>query len=273
MTRSTSPRYQISYVSPTLRDEPADVPGDIKRLVDAIEVSAMYLQGTIAARPAAAIAGRLYFATNELILYYDSGTAWTAIGPPVPAQQVPAGTVMQYAGGTAPTGYLLCDGASYLVATYTALHAAIGYAYGGSGANFNVPSLKGRVPVGRDAAQGQFDTLGEAGGENTHALTTAELASHNHTGGTGATSHYHGLGAPGTSRSQIGGWTDPTYRGSLAVGGPYGDGTDIYDLLRVSDENAHTHGFTTNASGSGAGHNNVQPYVVMNYIIRTGLLA
>jgi microcystin-dependent protein len=84
MTRLTSPRYGISYVDPVLRNEPADVPADMKRLVDAIEVSAMYLQGTIAARPAAAIAGRVYYATNENILYYDTGTAWNTIGPAAP---------------------------------------------------------------------------------------------------------------------------------------------------------------------------------------------
>lgn len=76
MTRIVSPRYQISYPSPTLRDEPADVPGDLKRLIDAIEISAMYGQGTFAARPPFGISGRYYWCTDHLTLYYDTGAAW-----------------------------------------------------------------------------------------------------------------------------------------------------------------------------------------------------
>jgi microcystin-dependent protein len=301
MTRSTSPRYQISYVSPTLRDEPADVPGDIKRLVDAIEVSAMYLQGPIASRPAAAIAGRIYFATNELILYYDDGAAWTTIGPPVPAQQVPAGTVMQYAGSAAPTGYLLCDGASYLVANYGALHAAIGYAYGGSGANFNVPNLKGRVPVGRDAAQGEFDVLGEAAGAKTHVLASGEMPVHAHS--VSDPTHAHSVYDPTHGHSA---WTDTQgqHGHTTASGSPFavdaqinaaGVGTSRHSVAGeeggTNQAGAHGHNVGIGGSGTGIGiygagtgigiqnagggaaHNNLQPYVVLNYIIRTGLLA
>lgn len=83
MARLTSTRFQISYVNPTTRDEPADVPADIKRLVDAFENSTpMYAQGTIATRPVAGVLGRFYFATNEGILYLDNGTSWVVWGPP-----------------------------------------------------------------------------------------------------------------------------------------------------------------------------------------------
>ena len=53
----------------------------------------------------------------------------------------PIGTVLSFAGQTAPHGYLLCDGASYKVADYPDLYAVIGNTYGGDTENFNVPSL------------------------------------------------------------------------------------------------------------------------------------
>lgn len=53
----------------------------------------------------------------------------------------PLGTVLSFAGSTAPNGYLLCDGKSYAVADYEDLYAVIGNTYGGDSTNFNVPNL------------------------------------------------------------------------------------------------------------------------------------
>jgi len=64
----------------------------------------------------------------------------------------PVGGVVDYAGSVAPTGWLLCNGASVATATYPDLFAAIGYTWGGSGASFNVPNLNGRATVGVGAA-------------------------------------------------------------------------------------------------------------------------
>jgi microcystin-dependent protein len=73
---------------------------------------------------------------------------------------VPPGTMIQFAGNTPPNGYLVCDGQSYAVASYPNLHAAIGYTYGGSGPNFNVPDCRGLVMVGA----GQHGTMTRANG-------------------------------------------------------------------------------------------------------------
>lgn len=59
-----------------------------------------------------------------------------------PGILVPSGVVFPFAGSVAPSGYLLCDGTSYNTTIYAALFSAIGYAYGGSGANFNVPDYR-----------------------------------------------------------------------------------------------------------------------------------
>ena len=58
--------------------------------------------------------------------------------------QLPAGAMIDFAGTSAPAGWLMCDGKSLPTATYPALFAAIGYSFGGSGANFNVPDYRGR---------------------------------------------------------------------------------------------------------------------------------
>lgn len=82
MTRVVSTRFLVSYPDPALRDEPADVPADIKRVVDGLELAAMYSTGTIGGRPAAGTVGRIYFATDTTQLWWDTGSTWILVGPP-----------------------------------------------------------------------------------------------------------------------------------------------------------------------------------------------
>lgn len=140
------------------------------------------------------------------------------------------GVISPYSGSSAPTGFLLCDGTAVSRTTYADLFAVTSTTYGvGDGSTtFNLPNLKGSVPVGRDSAQTEFDTLGETGGAKTHTLTEAEMPSHTHTA----------LG------QNVGGAT---------VGGVASNGTAS----------------TTGATGGDGAHNNLQPYIVLNYIIKT----
>jgi microcystin-dependent protein len=97
---------------------------------------------------------------------------------------VPAGTLLDFAGSSAPTGYLLCDGTSYSTTTYSDLFSAIGYAWGGSAGNFNVPDLRGRVTIGAGSGTGlTLRTLATYSGEENHVLASGEtpLISHTHT--------------------------------------------------------------------------------------------
>lgn len=71
----------------------------------------------------------------------------------------PLGTVLSFAGQTAPHGYLLCDGASYKVADYPHLYAVIGNTYGGDTENFNVPDYRETVLVG--VGENTTDTITE----------------------------------------------------------------------------------------------------------------
>lgn len=94
----------------------------------------------------------------------------------------PVGTVMPYVGGTAPTGWLLCDGASYSTTSYPKLSALCGTKFGSAGSGlFKVPDLRGRVIAGLDSSQTEFDTIGKTGGAKSVTLTVSNMPSHNHT--------------------------------------------------------------------------------------------
>lgn len=96
----------------------------------------------------------------------------TAIG----ASQTPVGGVLMYGGGSAPQGYLMCQGQAVSRTTYAALFAAIGTAHGaGDGSStFNLPNLVGKFPVGYAAGDTDFNALGKTGGAKRVTLTPDE---------------------------------------------------------------------------------------------------
>jgi microcystin-dependent protein len=168
----------------------------------------------------------------------DSGTDKKVQKSNLIKDTVPAGVVDMFAGSTAPSGYLLCDGSAVSRTTYSKLFTAIGTTYGaGDGSTtFNVPNLKGKVAVGLDSADTSFDALGETGGEKTHTLSVAEMPSHSHSK---------------TVIPKDTQWVAPSqgWNYSFTDGTTYTQNTD-------------------NTGGDGA-HNNLQPYIVLNYIIKT----
>jgi len=126
----------------------------------------------------------------------------------IPAQGFQPGDVKPSASVLAQSGWLLCDGLPYLRADYPALFAALGGAASTwglpDGTHFNVPNLKGKVIVGVDATQTEFDVLGDTGGSKTStAPHTHSLSAHTHTLGshTHTYSHTHTTDAPGVSHS------------------------------------------------------------------------
>lgn len=183
------------------------------------------------------------------------------------------GVTANFAGTTAPVGWLLCFGQAVSRTTYAALFAVISTTFGvGDGSTtFNLPDLRGRVVAGKDDMGGSSanrltspingDNLGEAGGSQSHALVETELAAHTHTGTTNSDgSHTHTLNnGSNIMRNDAGGGYS---------GGSFGATVTI----SVSSGGAHTHGFTTASTGSGTAHNNVQPTIIMNKIIYTGVV-
>lgn len=80
----------------------------------------------------------------------------------------------------APTGWALCDGQLLLAADYPQLYLQIGNTYGGSGATFAVPDLRGRVPIGMGQGSGSNYAQGDTGGAETVTLAATHLPSHTH---------------------------------------------------------------------------------------------
>lgn len=181
---------------------------------------------------------------------------------------LPTGAVIQVALAAAPTGFLLCQGQEVSRTTYAALFAKIGTTFGaGNGTTtFNVPDLRGRGAVGVDAGAGRLtanNTLGAVGGEEKHTLTVGELAAHFHnlnanTGAESAT-HYHTLSLLIQNGYQA------TSGGKTAYTGGGSEG------FTSTEQGSHVHNINANTDtrGSGEAHNNMPPYTVLNYAIKT----
>lgn len=182
----------------------------------------------------------------------------------------PIGIIMDYAGATAPTGWLLCYGQAVSRTTYADLFAVVGTAFGvGDGSTtFNVPDLRGRIIAGKDnmggtaatrltTGRGGVDgiTLGAVGGSETHTLTAAQMPAHTHTGTTASSgNHSHTIS-----------YAD---RGDGFGGSPSMSTVAGAETKTTSTAGAHTHTFTTDSAGTGGAHANVQPTMVLNKIIR-----
>jgi microcystin-dependent protein len=199
---------------------------------------------------------------------------------------------------TPPANWLICDGSSRDTTTYAKLFAAIGYTYGGSGANFNLPPLAGMFPLGANTTY----ALAGAGGEATHVLTVAELAAHPHpitdvahshtaqqnahAHGIATGGHSHGVNDPGHTHTYAtlgggvniqagsgGNMTNTANTGASGTGisiqavGNLGGNTDTQQP-GVSVNASGTGLSTTQNAGGDAAHNNLPPYLAINFIIR-----
>jgi microcystin-dependent protein len=189
---------------------------------------------------------------------------------------VPVGTIIPYAGSEAPAGWLFCDGQEVSRTEYAKLFAVIGTIYGaGDGSTtFNLPNLKGRVLVHRDNADTDFDTLGKIGGAKTHILTVDEIPSHSHSISDDG-SHNHTISSDGDHIHSIQCSTSTSYISSISHTGNGGARSALTKPAgahnhggATGNNGIHNHGGATGNTGSGQAHNNLQPYFVINYIIR-----
>jgi len=145
----------------------------------------------------------------------------------------PVGSITAYATTTPPTGWLLCNGQTISSTTYATLFSVIGYGYASTtGKDFQVPDLRGRNVIGFGSSTTTFDGMGEIGGQDTHVQTQSELVSHTHT-----TSGLSYGSAESTSGSKVGG----------------------------KPEGA---AYVASSTGSGAAFNVLDPFIVLQYIIK-----
>ena len=146
---------------------------------------------------------------------------------------LPIGSIIAFDSDTIPKGWLLCDGRAVSRTKYAELFKAIGTKHGsGDGSTtFNLPNPKGRTLVGKDSTDTDFNTLGKTGGEKTHTLTIDEMPSHKH--GFQANNDFHAQ-----------------------------SGTDAWIF-----KGGRNDGFILETGGSQP-HNNLQPYLVTNFIIK-----
>ena len=177
---------------------------------------------------------------------------------------IPSGSVMPFAGTSEPGGWCFCDGRWLVVASYPALFAAVGFTYGGDGSTyFAVPDLRGRVVAGKDnmgvngnanrlLSNVNGNALGAGGGAETHQLSANEMPSHQHLVFTNVRlTDIAGLNIAGNN---------------YAVR----ENDDAASSLNYRTKGSTTPASVglTSAAGSGLAHNNVQPTIVLNYIIK-----
>jgi len=172
------------------------------------------------------------------------------------AALIPAGMIMPTALASAPPGWLLCDGSAVSRTTYADLFAAIGTTFGaGNGSTtFNVPNLKGRMPVGIDTAQTEFDTRGETGGQKTVTLTAAQ---------SGSPAHAHSL--PGHTFNWGTGYPSNTVYAANAIATA---GSPPSNNL-TTRQNFFNQSNNSTAVGASQAHENMPPYMAMHYCIKT----
>lgn len=166
-----------------------------------------------------------------MYIQYEDGRFEEVYLPPT-GDTLPVGSVSAYAGETVPTNWLECNGQEVSRTEYAELFKAIGTTYGAgdSSTTFNLPDITERVIVGH-LGDGEF-SLGNIGGEKEHKLTVDEMPSHKH---------------------------NINYAGS---------GTGIQGAVPGGNNNLGPNGNFISNAGGGQAHNNMQPYIALNYIIK-----
>ena len=158
------------------------------------------------------------------------------------------GEIRMFAGSLnfLPSGWMLCNGASLQIAQYSVLFAVIGNYFGGNSVTFNLPDLRDRTPLGTGtSAFGDTYPIGEADGAATVALQISNLPMHAHT---------------------VMGSTDPATVWS-PTNGVLAAGTSGALPYRTTTANTTMNSATIGVAGGMAAHNNLQPYVALNFII------
>lgn len=159
------------------------------------------------------------------------------------------GEIRLFAGNFPPAGWLFCDGQLMPISENEALFALLGTAYGGDGQEtFALPDMRGRVPLhaGTNTADSVTYPLAAVGGSETVTLTTAQVPSHT-----------HGMRASTNAAS-------PAYTASTGVLAKTA-GANVYALVPTGVGPMKANSVLS--GGGGQPHDNIAPYLCVNYII------
>lgn len=184
---------------------------------------------------------------NTISPIVNINTIYDNNGNPMGGGIVPVGSILPYVGETAPSNYLICDGSTVSTDDYPLLSSVVPSGWiSGSGINFTLtlPDLRKRVIIGKVKNDSTYGTIGKIGGEETHTLTIEELAR-----------HYHKFIDDNSIEYPV--------IATMVSGG-------THEMAQISDSTTHRtyKNMYTQWVGNNEPHNNMQPYIVLNYIIR-----
>lgn len=150
----------------------------------------------------------------------------------------------------APQGWALCAGQLLPISQNTALFSLLGTQYGGDGkSTFGLPNLQGTIPVSQGQGPGlSLYDMGETGGAEAVTLTLNLIPSHTHT--LAASAATDGVGTPSSGS---------------ALGAAKRGGSDIYATTPTAGATMNTN--IVGTVGGSQPHNNMMPYVTLNYCI------
>lgn len=156
----------------------------------------------------------------------------------------PVGTIVDYIGTTAPSGWAVLDGSTITNGDtlYPDLWSVLPATFK-SGTSIVLPDTRGRVAVGRNPSDTDFDNVGDTGGAKTVTLTTAQMPSHGHTLG------------PGQSFG-------------MSFGGNAGAFTTLIAQVQYINQGSYQGPYEALATGGGGAHNNVQPFITFVKIMK-----
>lgn len=160
------------------------------------------------------------------------------------------GEIRMFGGTFAPVGWLMCNGSLQAIQNYDVLYSLIGTTYGGDGnSTFGLPNLQSRVPVHFGTGPNGAVAIGQAAGAETVTITTNTMPAHTHVAV--ATNSAASAAAPSSNMLLA--------DSPLAAILPYGTDAPQTSLSPSSTNTAYTSG----------PHNNLQPYLAINFIIAT----
>jgi microcystin-dependent protein len=224
--------------------------------------------------------------TDVVLIYRDSRSGLLQVSRDtfVGDLGVPIGAILPFAGSNVPTGFLLCDGTELLIEKYNQLYSIIGTTYNGSsplqgasGSTFRLPDLRGRFPLGRDnmdngeQVQSSTGAVVDGGGGNADRIPGVEPDT---LGGTGGGSGYtlSVSNLPNHEHSMQGSTGQQYYAARVDTAVPLDSGA----FLSTGGTTANRVQYLPSSGGiktggvTGQPYSVVNPFLTLNYIIRSG---